>query len=85
MNQHLKLNNTMGPDQISARVLKELAPSIAHILTEIYHRSYATGKVPDDWKRAYVIAIYKNGNKHGASNYQPISLTCISCTLSPAA
>ncbi len=37
--------------------------------------------MPEDWIRAYVVAIFKKGNKHDASKCRPISLTCISCKI----
>ena len=33
--------------------------------------------VPDDWKKANVSPIYKKGEKYLASNYRPVSLTCV--------
>jgi hypothetical protein len=34
-------------------------------------------KVPSDWRQANVISVFKKGEKYLASNYRPISLTCI--------
>ena len=39
------------------------------------------GCVPDDWKLANVAPIFKKGDRGKASNYRPVSLTCISCKL----
>jgi hypothetical protein len=79
--QQLKVHKAAGPDQIGPRVLKELASTIAPILTVIFKRSYETGEVPDEWRTANVLPIYKKGQKNDAANYRPISLTCISCKL----
>ncbi len=79
MLERLKPHKAMGPDEIGPRVLKELAPTIAPILTIIYRRSYETGQIPDDWRRANVVSIYKKGRRCDASNYRPISLTCVCC------
>ena len=39
-----------------------------------------TGQLPEDWKKAEVIAIYKKkGKKSDPANYRPVSLTCILC------
>ena len=35
--------------------------------------------VPENWKKANVTAVFKNGNRQVASNYRPVSLTCVSC------
>ncbi len=57
MLERLKVHKAAGPDEIG--VLKELAPTIAPILTAIYRRSYETGEIPDDWKNANLVPIYK--------------------------
>ena len=46
--QLLQLNRrkACGPDEIPARVLEELAPSIAPWLSSIFQQSYDTGAVP---------------------------------------
>ena len=61
--------------------LKELAQSIAPILRLIFQTSYDTGTVPQEWREANVVPIYKKGRKSDPSNYRPISLTCIACKL----
>ena len=35
--------------------------------------------LPDDWKRAIVIAIFKRGDRSIVSNYRPVSLTSVVC------
>jgi hypothetical protein len=62
-------------------ILKELAPEIAPTLTTIFNKSINSGEVPTDWRNAHVTPIYKKGSRYDASNYRPISLTCISCKL----
>ena len=79
--QSLKIHKAAGPDKMSARILKQLAPVIAPILTTIYRRSYETGEVPDDWRQADVAPVYKKGKKSDPANYRPISLTSIPCKL----
>ena len=39
------------------------------------------GKLPNDWKRAFVAPIFKKGSRTNPYNYRPISLTCICCKL----
>ena len=75
----LKAHKAPGPDGVSPRVLKELATTIGPILTVIYQRSYDTGVVPEDWRSANVVPVYKKGCKTNPQNYRPISLTCIVC------
>ena len=40
-----------------------------------------TGQLPDDWKLANVVPVFKKGNTSLAANYRPISLTCVSCKI----
>ena len=73
----LKNSASPGPDGLSQRVLKELARSVCVPLSIIFTKSYQTGKVPDDWKVANVVPIYKKGSKMEAVNYRPVSLTSV--------
>ncbi|KAF2348831.1 hypothetical protein FHG87_020413 [Trinorchestia longiramus] len=66
-----------GPDGLGPRILKKAAEVIREPLTNIFNRSLETGIVPEDWKRANVTPIFKNGNKQIRSNYRPISLTSV--------
>ena len=70
-----------GPDLLPARVLKELASEISPYLTTIFQRSFVTGYVPKDWRKANVTATFKKGEKFKASNYRPVSLTSICCKI----
>ena len=40
-----------------------------------------SGKLPKQWKHAYVTPIHKGGDTESANNYRPISLTNIPCKL----
>ena len=77
--QKLNPSKAVGPDLISTRILKEYADEVAPMLQAIYQQSLDTGNVPSIWKQANVAAIFKKGDKHLASNYRPVSLTCVSC------
>ena len=81
MLKKIKPHKAAGPDNITARIMKELAQPIAPLLRIIFQASYDSGKVPDAWKNANVVPVYKKGTKSDPSNYRPISLTCIACKL----
>ena len=78
----LNVNKAMGPDLIPTRILKDYANIIAPVITKILEQSIESGISPKDWLKANVTAIFKKkGNKINASNYRPISLTCITCKI----
>lgn len=70
-------NKACGPDKIHPRVLKELSQEIAPILAHLFQQSIDHGKVPSEWKKENISAVFKKGHKHCPSNYRPVSLTCI--------
>ena len=47
----------------------------------IFQQSLDSGVIPEDWKQANVVAIFKKGDKHLPSNYRPVSLTCVTCKI----
>ena len=70
-----------GPDQITPRFLKEMAPSITPVLTLIFQASFDQGQVPENWKRANVTPLFKKGDKSKAANYRRVSLTSNCCKI----
>ncbi|GAB0203024.1 mitochondrial enolase superfamily member 1 [Grus japonensis] len=74
---HLDTHKSMGLDGIHPRVLRELAEELAKTLCIIYQQSWLTGEVPDDWRLANVMPIYKKGRKEDLGNYRPVSLTLV--------
>ncbi|RMC12097.1 hypothetical protein DUI87_11232 [Hirundo rustica rustica] len=59
----LDIHQSMGPDGIHPRVMRELADELAKPLSITYHQSWLTGEVPDDWKLANVTPVHKKGAK----------------------
>jgi len=43
-------------------------------LVDIFHKSFATGIVPDRLKAAKVVSMYKKRDRNLPTNYRPISL-----------
>jgi hypothetical protein len=76
-NPILKPHKAIGPDSITSCILKAAADQLAPILTELYQTSLNTGVVPQDWKDAHVVPLFKKDERHLASNYRPVSLTSI--------
>jgi hypothetical protein len=75
----LKLSSSPGPDKIPTLFLKNIIANIASPLNELFNKCLSDGFVPDGWKIAHVIPIYKKGNAQLPSNYRPVSLTSILC------
>ena len=59
----LNPHKAAGPDNLTLRVLKEMALHIAPILTMIFKRSYETRIVPSIWKTANVCPVFKKKEK----------------------
>jgi len=74
---NLKPYKAAGPDNLPSYFLKEVAKEIAPSLCLIFQASLDQGVLPDIWKSASVVPIYKKGKKEDPSNYRPVSLTCI--------
>ena len=75
--QKLKNKSSSGVDGISNALLKVIAPYIIKPLYKIFNRSLRTGTVPNAFKIAKIIPIYKgreSGSEHEYTNYRPISL-----------
>ncbi|XP_038064967.1 uncharacterized protein LOC119735343 [Patiria miniata] len=70
-----------GPDNIPARLLKELANSLGPVLSILYQASLDSGDLPEIWKSATVAPVFKKGDRNKPANYRPISLTAICCNL----
>ncbi len=77
----LKPHKAPGPDNITPKVLKECAESIAPPLRQVFQKSLSTGELPEDWLTANVSPIFKKGDRSDPSNYRPVSLTSIPCKI----
>ena len=79
--KNLDTSKASGPDEITARMLKETAEEIAPVLASLFQQSLDTGNLPDDWLLANVTALFKKGSRESPENYRPVSLTAIMCKL----
>ena len=50
---------------------------LPNIFDRYFRTLFRTGKLPDEWVEANAAPVFKKGDRHTASNYRPISLTCV--------
>ena len=68
-----------GPDKVHPKIIKEMAQELALPLKILFDRTLEEGRIPQKWKTAEVIPIFKKGAKNQPGNYRPVSLTSIIC------
>ena len=73
----LKSGKATGPFSFPIAILKLLKTIISQPLEILFTASFTTGTVPDKFKLANVIPVYKKGSMSILSNYRPISLLSI--------
>ena len=54
-----------------------MAEEVCEPLSLLFNKSMCSGAMPDDWKKANVVPVYKSGSKKEPSNNRPISLTSV--------
>ncbi|CAE8684982.1 unnamed protein product [Polarella glacialis] len=70
-----KKGKAPGPDEISADLIALIDDSNRDDLLALYNKCWQAATIPEDWKEAFVVAIYKNkGHPELAKSYRPISL-----------
>jgi hypothetical protein len=73
----MKPKRSLGPDNLSNKLLKQIAPIIIAPLKFLINLSLETGFVPSQIKLAKVIPLFKSGDKHAKHDfnfYRPISI-----------
>ena len=70
-------NSSAGFDQISAKVIKLILPSIITPIYNLINRSFQLGVFPQRLKLTRVIALFKGGDRKDPGNYRPISLLSV--------
>ena len=70
----IRIEVATGKDNISAKIIKDIKPVIAPLLTQIINKGYETNTFPDCMKQAVIKPIHKKENTDDISNYRPISI-----------
>ena len=73
----INVGKSIGPDEIHGKLLYEIRSEIAKPLAHLFNLSLTKGSIPQDWRDANVIPLFKKGNKNQAQNYRPVSLLSI--------
>ena len=75
--EQLNICKSCGPDNVTSRLLKEYANSISSPLCTLFNKQLGSGCFPKMWKVAYLVPVFKSGDKEMVENYRGISLLCI--------
>ena len=80
--KNLKTHSSPGPDKIPPMFIKRIGCHIVAPLTTLFKQSLAQGSLPDSWKCAEIIPVYKkNRRPNSPASYRPVALTSICCKL----
>ena len=71
------VNKASGPDGINSKLVKFCAKGLAKPLAILFNQIFRTGSIPNKWKLANVVPVFKKGDKNSVTNYRPISLTSL--------
>ena len=74
---NLKSGKSSGPSSIPVNILKLIQHVVSKPLEIIFNASFASGVVPNDFKLANVIPVFKKGSQYSLCNYRPISLLSV--------
>ena len=72
----LKRKKCEGFDRIPVSIIIDSIDIILPTLTKLFKLIYDQKKIPDQWKMAKIVPIFKKGNKSHIENYRPIANQC---------
>ena len=72
----LKLKNCEGFDRIPLRIICDAKEHLLAPLTILFRKIYDQKSIPEQWKMAKIIPIFKKGSKTAIENYRPIANQC---------
>ena len=72
--RQLKYGKAPGIDGIHSELLSYGGRPIAEQLLKLFNQILRTGKIPENFKKAIIVVIFKKGDRLQCKNYRPISL-----------
>ena len=77
----LRGDKSPGVDGIGPRLLVHIQDEVCLPISILFNKSMSEGKVPDDWRRANIVPIFKAGSRNKPENFRPVSLASQVCKL----
>ena len=71
---NLNTKKATGVDNISAKIIKECAPSLSYHISNLINISFIACEFPTGLKRAQVIPLFKKKDPLNKENYRPVSI-----------
>ena len=71
----LDVRKAMGPDGVPGWILRECKDQLIQPIWEVITISIEERRIPQEWKRANIVPIYKGGKKTDPLNYRLVSQT----------
>ena len=71
---NIRVDVATGPDNVSARLIKDAKSKITPTLTRIINIGYKTSTFPNCMKEAIIKALHKKNDTNDIANYRPISI-----------
>ncbi|KAI5725364.1 hypothetical protein M8J77_014537 [Diaphorina citri] len=75
----LKCKFSSGPDRIPSFILQRCSSVLSNPLSFLFNKSLSSGIFPVEWKKSFVIPIFKSGDRCNISNYRGVCIQ--SCVL----
>ena len=79
--KEMKNKISRTPEGIPSFFVRKMISSLLLPLHSIFNLSLKFNSIPQQWKCAYVVPIFKKGDRRCPTNYRPISLTSSFCRL----
>ena len=62
-------------------LLVHIQDEVSLPISILFNKSMSEGKIPEDWRRANIVPLFKAGCRNKPENFRPVSLTSQICKL----